>query len=113
MQNQQKLSSMERGQGLVEYALILVMVAVVVIVGLSIVGTSVSGVYCDVVTTLDKSAVCDGGPKNNNQNGDLCQKLYDDMWYVYQRNDIDITGPDWISTGKHYSEDQGYQACPW
>jgi pilus assembly protein Flp/PilA len=42
-------SPAEHGQGLVEYALILVLVAVVVIIGLSLVGTSAQGVYCDVV----------------------------------------------------------------
>ena len=37
----QFISMAERGQGLVEYALILVLVATVVIIGLSLVGTSV------------------------------------------------------------------------
>jgi pilus assembly protein Flp/PilA len=61
-------STAERGQGLVEYALILVLVAVVVIIGLSVVGTSVQGVYCDVVAGLQSdSAQC------GFQEGDQCQ----------------------------------------
>ena len=61
-------STAQRGQGLVEYALILVLVAVVVIIGLGVVGTSVQGVYCDVVAGLQRdSAQCEF------QEDDQCQ----------------------------------------
>jgi Flp pilus assembly pilin Flp len=71
-------STAERGQGLVEYALILVLVATVVIVGLSLVGTSVQDVYCQVVAGLGSSSDQCGTGKpnitnnngNNNKNGD-------------------------------------------
>lgn len=43
----------EHGQSLVEYALILVLVAVVVIVVLSTLGTSISGIFCSVQGTLN------------------------------------------------------------
>jgi pilus assembly protein Flp/PilA len=43
----------ERGQGLVEYALILVLVAIVVIAVLLVMGPAVSQVYCQVVNALD------------------------------------------------------------
>ena len=39
----------EKGQGLVEYALILVLVAVVVIVILAILGPAIGGVFSEVV----------------------------------------------------------------
>ena len=42
----------ERGQGLVEYALILVLVAIVVIGVLLLLGPAVGKVYCQVVNTL-------------------------------------------------------------
>lgn len=42
----------ERGQGLVEYALILVMVAIVVIVILVILGPAISNVYSNIVANL-------------------------------------------------------------
>jgi pilus assembly protein Flp/PilA len=42
----------EAGQGLVEYALILVLVSVVVIVILSQLGVNVGGVFCKVTTAL-------------------------------------------------------------
>jgi pilus assembly protein Flp/PilA len=42
----------ERGQGLVEYALILVLVAIVVIGVLLVLGPTVSEVYCEVVNVL-------------------------------------------------------------
>ncbi len=42
----------QKGQGLVEYALILVLVAVVVIVILSFLGPAIGGVFSDVLTEL-------------------------------------------------------------
>jgi pilus assembly protein Flp/PilA len=42
----------EEGQGLVEYALILVLVAVVVIVILSLVGPAVGNIFSNIVRTL-------------------------------------------------------------
>lgn len=47
------------GQGLVEYALILVLVAIVVIVILATMGPAISGVYCDIVVEL--GSPCAGG----------------------------------------------------
>jgi pilus assembly protein Flp/PilA len=42
----------DKGQGLVEYALIMVLVSVVVIVVLSLLGPSISNVYCQVLAGL-------------------------------------------------------------
>ena len=42
----------ERGQGMVEYALILVLVAVVVIVALTALGTNISVIFSKVNTTM-------------------------------------------------------------
>jgi pilus assembly protein Flp/PilA len=42
----------EEGQGLVEYALILVLVAIVVIVILSLLGTQVSTVFSQIASAL-------------------------------------------------------------
>jgi len=52
--------SEERGQGLVEYALILVLVAVTVIAVLNLTGPSIRGVYCQIIGNLggDASEVC-------------------------------------------------------
>ena len=44
------------GQGLVEYALILVLVAVVVIVVAALLGEQIQGVYCDIVLSLGDGA---------------------------------------------------------
>lgn len=38
----------ERGQGLVEYALILVLVAIVVIAVLVLLGPQISGIFCEI-----------------------------------------------------------------
>ncbi len=43
----------EEGQGLVEYALILVLVAIVVIVILTLLGTQVSAVFSRIVEALN------------------------------------------------------------
>ena len=42
----------EDGQGLVEYALILVLIAIVVIVVLTLLGTSISGIFSQIGSTL-------------------------------------------------------------
>jgi pilus assembly protein Flp/PilA len=42
----------EEGQGLVEYALIIVLVSIAVIVALTALGTSVSTVFTTIVTSL-------------------------------------------------------------
>ncbi len=47
-------SQNEKGQGLVEYALILVLVAIVVIAILLVLGPTVSGVFGEVVCKLDQ-----------------------------------------------------------
>ena len=45
----------QRGQGMVEYALILVLVAVVVIVALTALGGQIAGVFHNITTTLSNS----------------------------------------------------------
>jgi pilus assembly protein Flp/PilA len=52
---------LEEGQGLVEYALILVLVAVVVIITLSLVGAAVREVYGDVLCTMSKNKAAEYG----------------------------------------------------
>jgi pilus assembly protein Flp/PilA len=48
----------EKGQGLVEYALIMVLVAIVVIVILATMGPAISGVYCTVIQELNPGSTC-------------------------------------------------------
>ena len=48
----------QRGQGMVEYALILVLVAIVVIATLTIMGTTISGKFTQITTGLNSA----GGP---------------------------------------------------
>jgi len=43
----------EKGQGLVEYALIIVLIAIVVIAGLSILGPEINAVFSDIVDALN------------------------------------------------------------
>jgi pilus assembly protein Flp/PilA len=51
-----KLLSQQSGQGIVEYALILVLVSIVVILGLTVFGEQTRDTYCDIVYSLDSSA---------------------------------------------------------
>jgi pilus assembly protein Flp/PilA len=46
------MSSAEKGQGLVEYALILVLVAIVVIVMLALFGSAVGNMYSTVMANI-------------------------------------------------------------
>jgi len=46
----------EKGQGLVEYALILVLVAIVVIIILAVAGQKVGDIFCDIVIQLGGTA---------------------------------------------------------
>ena len=48
----------ERGQGLVEYALILVLIAIVVIAVQSLVGPALNDVFCQIMQSLDEDHVC-------------------------------------------------------
>jgi len=48
-------AAQEKGQGLVEYALILVLIAIVVIVALTALGTRVSTVFHNIVSGLGGS----------------------------------------------------------
>lgn len=47
-------SSREKGQGMVEYALIIVLVAVVLIVILALVGSQISTVFSQIVSGLTR-----------------------------------------------------------
>jgi pilus assembly protein Flp/PilA len=47
-----KFLTKEKGQGLVEYALILVLIAIVVIVIVSVLGTSIGNVFSTIVSSL-------------------------------------------------------------
>ena len=57
----------EQGQGLVEYAMILVLVATVIIIILGVFGESVRDIYCDITNQLDPyfhlgvPAICEEG----------------------------------------------------
>lgn len=57
-----KQNKNERGQGLVEYALILVLVAIVVIVAVTALGPQISGVYDRVTAALGGGGSGGGSP---------------------------------------------------
>ena len=51
-ENQMLFAPKEKGQGLVEYALILVLVAIVVIVILALLGPAIGNVFSNIVNTI-------------------------------------------------------------
>jgi pilus assembly protein Flp/PilA len=51
--------SREEGQGLVEYALILVLIAIVVIAALELTGTSITDIFNDIAEALGGTAPTD------------------------------------------------------
>ena len=55
------LSQHQSGQGMVEYAFILVLVSIAVILGLTVFGEETKGVYCDILHAVDSDATCDSG----------------------------------------------------
>ncbi len=74
----------EKGQGLVEYALILVLVGVVCLGIMSVVGGGVGNVFCSVTSSLGAkltSTPCVKGP----QEGDTCVDYYSPTWHYIQR----------------------------
>jgi pilus assembly protein Flp/PilA len=48
----QRKQDKERGQGLVEYALIILLVAVIVVAGLTLLGTSLNSLFTSVAASL-------------------------------------------------------------
>ncbi len=56
-----KNNSNEKGQGLIEYALILVLVAVVVIAILLLLGPVIGNVFSNIVRNLERTGVIEGG----------------------------------------------------
>ena len=81
-----KYSRYESGQGLVEYALIFVGVALVVIIILSIAGTSLGDVYCQIIGGLGSQSC--GGELSDS--GSKCDSSFDDP------SDLE----NWAGTGK-------------
>ena len=56
-----RTSQKEKGQGLLEYALILVLVALVVIIVLQIMGPQIGNVFSQIISMLDISELVGGG----------------------------------------------------
>jgi pilus assembly protein Flp/PilA len=71
MELSRRRQSLQSGQGLVEYALVLVMVALVVIAVLTVLGPQVGNVFCNVTGSLGSgpSASCAANSGNSDVNG--------------------------------------------
>ncbi len=101
----QNALQVEKGQGLVEYALILVMVAVVVISILSIVGPSVSNIFSNIVDNLGGVAVAADEPE-------LCQVYITGSGYpYYQVREYTDKEKGYFNIVDQYKTDPGYPTC--
>jgi Flp pilus assembly pilin Flp len=94
--------SNQRGQGVVEYALILLLIAITVVVALSVMGVSLEEVYTSV-----QSALAGGGADPNDPvaiAGDFIDRInafydanghYPRSWGTYAFTDIGLDPADW------------------
>lgn len=71
------LKKKEQAQGLVEYALILVLVAIVVIIVLSQAGGAVGDTFCNIVTAVDEGGGASCGGLLSNSDIDITDVNYD------------------------------------
>ena len=88
-------SKKERGQGLVEYSLILVLVAIVVIGALTVLGPIIGNVFTDINSSISTAGTSNGGETgiNDNQNQPSQSLGCSDVW------------PDGYATGPGYCYD--------
>jgi pilus assembly protein Flp/PilA len=67
-------ASAERGQGMIDYALILSLIAVVAVITLSIAGTTIRGVFSNVVNGLQSNVPQYGSDEENQDQGNQDQQ---------------------------------------
>ena len=48
----------EKGQGLIEYALIILLIAIVVIAALTLLGPEIRDIYCDIYYEFNPTGTC-------------------------------------------------------
>ncbi|MEQ8675168.1 MAG: hypothetical protein RLP44_20695 [Aggregatilineales bacterium] len=99
--------SNEEGQGLVEYALILVLVAVVVIVVLLLMGPAIGNVFSEILDVVQGEVVAQDSPDDSPEDGDKCVDFYSADWhYVW----IYDTG---LATWERGGGDTPLPICDW
>ena len=94
----------EKGQGLVEYALILVLIAIVVIAAMQALGTSVDGTFSNVNSALGMSAYDGPDPAAEA----FCADKPDGTQFTWY-TDVE-TGNDWIALPYGNPSPSGYQS---
>jgi pilus assembly protein Flp/PilA len=111
--------TVERGQGLVEYALVLVLVAVVVIVILAMMGTSTQQAFCQVAVRLGAEVpddVCDVVTITQANYSSSDQRLLLKATYNGgAKNGVGLTaspGGAMTRNGKHYQIEFNLSSCP-
>lgn len=109
----------ETGQGLVEYALILVLVAVVVIVVLAIMGPQIGNIFSNLITAIEDSSNIElvdnsgggGAPAPQPNEGDKCYGYDPGATTSEKYMEYTYLGGDWHSTMYSHG-DMGLEECP-
>lgn len=112
LSNLSKVTKREEGQGLVEYALILVLVSVVVIVVLSLVGPGVGNIFSQVTTALNGAATGESTQADTWNVGDYCVDYtsHDTWHFIWQFDGGDSSDQaNWHRTGT----DTPLPLCAW
>ncbi len=94
------MHSHERGQGFVEYALLISLIALTVILALQMMGVSVGKAFCDVAAVINLTSVC--SPKV------LCEDSFDSLanWKTFYGKPVTTNGKICLDKGT-----QVYNTC--
>ena len=105
---------LERGQGLVEYALILVLAAIVVVIVLGLFGERIRNFYCEVVLSIapDMDApACNQINVTCNLSSKVGNNVYMYADVVDKAGKSDIKSVDWYDNGKYVRTEYYVKYC--
>jgi hypothetical protein len=109
-----KHRTLERGQGLVEYALILALAAIAVIVVLGLFGERIRNFYCEAVLSIapDVDApACNQINVTCNLSGKSGNNVYMDAIVVDKAGKDDVYSVDWYDNGKYVRTEYQVKYC--
>ena len=105
---------LERGQGLVEYALILVLAAIVVVLVLGLFGERIRNFYCEVVLSIapDMDApACNQINVSCHLSSKVGNNIYMDAVVVDKAGKDDVKTVDWYDNGKYVRTEYNVKYC--
>ena len=109
-----KHRTLERGQSLIEYALILVLAAIAVIIVLGLFGERIRSFYCEVVLSIapDVDApACDQITVTCHYSGNSGNNVYMDAVVIDKAGKDDVKTVDWYDNGKYVRTEYYVKYC--